>query len=183
MYKISRHITVADWISLTAALLGFAALLLIVLGYAALAALAMVIAAIADYLDGRIARRLGGSHDWGKQVDSLCDVVAFAVAPAFLAWSIIASGAASYSLGLAVTLGFMFPAMVIVAGILRLARYNISTIRGLYVGMPITMNGIIFPVVWLATFGLSIEISAVIMAATCVASSVLMVSNFIIRKR
>lgn len=181
--RIGQHITTADVISLANALLGFAAVLMIVMGFLDIAVFAMFIAAVADYFDGRIARSTGTNKEWGKEIDSLCDIVAFGVAPAFLAWTVITLGLASFSITLALVAGFAFPAMLIVAGILRLTRYNISTMQGLYVGMPITLNGVIFPVLWIATGGLSTDIMAVVMATACLVSAVLMVSNFIIRKR
>ncbi len=182
-FSIARHITFADMISLTSALLGFASIFMIVLGRVHTAALAIVASAILDYLDGRIARKHGGNKDWGRQMDSLCDIVAFGVAPAFLAWPVIAAGFAQMNMNIAIAVGFAFPSLIIIAGILRLARYNISTHNNIYVGMPITMNGLIFPVVWAVTLGMAVDLRAVIMAITCVLSAVLMVSDFLIRKR
>ena len=45
----------------------------------------IVVAAIFDSLDGRAARALGvGGGDFGKEVDSLCDMSSFGVAPAIM---------------------------------------------------------------------------------------------------
>ena len=51
------------------------------------AAKAIGFAVLFDGLDGRIARMTGTSSDFGKELDSLADVIAFGVAPAMLAWS------------------------------------------------------------------------------------------------
>lgn len=182
-FSIFRRVTGADYLSLSAALLGFASILLVILNYELLAVVALVLAAIADYVDGRMARSLGGGHEWGKNVDSLCDVAAFGIAPAFLSWFIIINGLMDFSLTLALVAGFVFPALLIVGGILRLARYNVSTMHRLYVGMPITMNGVIFPIVWAATLWLTAELRAIAIMLTCVVSFALMVNDFIIRKR
>jgi CDP-diacylglycerol--serine O-phosphatidyltransferase len=182
-FSIFRRITGADYLSLSAALLGFASILLIILDHELLAVVALVLAAISDYVDGRMARSLGGGHEWGKNIDSLCDVAAFGVAPAFLSWFIIFNGLLDFNQTIALVAGFVFPALLIAGGILRLARYNISTMHRLYVGMPITMNGIIFPIAWAATLWLSAELRAAVLILTCLVSFILMVNDFIIRKR
>ena len=51
------------------------------------AAKAIGFAVMFDGLDGRIARMTGTSSDFGRELDSLADVVTFGVAPALLAWT------------------------------------------------------------------------------------------------
>ena len=51
------------------------------------AAKAIGFAVLFDGLDGRIARMTGTSSDFGKELDSLADVITFGVAPALLAWT------------------------------------------------------------------------------------------------
>src|SRR5690348_10373528 len=51
------------------------------------AAKAIGFAVLFDGLDGRIARMTGTSSDFGRELDSLADVVTFGVAPALLAWT------------------------------------------------------------------------------------------------
>lgn len=82
-------------------------------------AVAMIaVAALLDGLDGRIARLMGGPSEFGGQLDSLVDAIAFGVAPIVLIylWSLADAG----GLGWATTLVF--------AGccVLRLARFNIA---------------------------------------------------------
>ena len=49
------------------------------------AAILIILAVVADSLDGRAARLLGvGGSDFGKELDSLCDLGSFGVAPAIL---------------------------------------------------------------------------------------------------
>ena len=50
------------------------------------AAKAIGFALLFDGLDGRIARMTGTSSDFGRELDSLADVITFGVAPALLAW-------------------------------------------------------------------------------------------------
>ena len=49
------------------------------------ATLLIIIAMMLDSLDGRLARMLGVAGDFGKELDSLADIVTFGVAPAMLA--------------------------------------------------------------------------------------------------
>ena len=46
----------------------------------------ILIALVADGLDGRAARFFGTSSEIGKEMDSLCDLVSFGVAPGILAY-------------------------------------------------------------------------------------------------
>src|SRR5215472_1748228 len=50
------------------------------------AALAIGVAVVADGLDGRIARMTNTTSDFGREFDSLADVITFGVAPAVLAF-------------------------------------------------------------------------------------------------
>jgi CDP-diacylglycerol--serine O-phosphatidyltransferase len=96
---------------------GFFALLLTVEGRFTDAALAIFVAMIMDLLDGRVARLMKATSQFGVEFDSLADVVSFCVAPAFMLYT-LALGA----LGRAAWLGaFLF----VICGALRLARFNV----------------------------------------------------------
>jgi CDP-diacylglycerol--serine O-phosphatidyltransferase len=77
---------------------------------------AIILAAILDALDGRMARMLKASSEFGAQLDSLADIVSFGVAPAMVLyfWTLQEAG----GIGWAVSLFF------IVCCALRLARFN-----------------------------------------------------------
>jgi CDP-diacylglycerol---serine O-phosphatidyltransferase len=81
-----------------------------------LAVIAIIVAAIFDALDGRVARRLGVTSQFGAELDSLSDFLCFGVAPALVLY--LASLKDGGSLGWVVTL--MFP----ICSALRLARFN-----------------------------------------------------------
>ena len=49
-----------------------------------LAVIFLIIAALLDMLDGRIARLIKGTSEFGKELDSLTDFVSFGIAPAFI---------------------------------------------------------------------------------------------------
>src|SRR5207244_12021209 len=98
---------------------GFFALLLTVEGRYADAALAIFVAMIMDLLDGRVARLMKATSQFGVEFDSLADVVSFCVAPAFLVYSF-----ALNQLGRPAWFGaFLF----VICGALRLARFNVHT--------------------------------------------------------
>jgi phosphatidylglycerophosphate synthase len=63
--------------------LGIAAIMLVFHGNPELAALMVIFAMLLDGVDGRIARALDAQTDFGKELDSLSDVISFGVAPAF----------------------------------------------------------------------------------------------------
>lgn len=114
----------------------FAGIVAVLLSFAQYWALALAMvygAALFDSLDGRIARRLNVASEFGRQLDSLADLVSFGVAPATIAFLLIFihSGWSGY------IVAAVFP----VCGALRLARFNISLVKGYYVGLPITVAG------------------------------------------
>ncbi|MDQ3316523.1 MAG: CDP-alcohol phosphatidyltransferase family protein, partial [Actinomycetota bacterium] len=72
---------------------GFLAVVLIASGDFLYAAAFVLVAAILDLLDGAIARKSCGEDvrlsEFGKNLDSLADVVSFGVAPAFAAYATV----------------------------------------------------------------------------------------------
>lgn len=99
------------------------------------AALFVVAAMIADGLDGRVARYFKVSSEFGKELDSLCDLVSFGVAPALMAYIFLLQ-----DFGI---LGGMIAAAFATCGALRLARFNVntSTVKGYFMGLPIPAAG------------------------------------------
>jgi CDP-diacylglycerol--serine O-phosphatidyltransferase len=98
---------------------GFLALLLTVQGRYRDAAIAIFVAMVMDLLDGRVARLMKATSQFGVEYDSLADVVSFGVAPAFLMYSF-----ALAHLGRpAWFAAFLFA----ICGALRLARFNVFT--------------------------------------------------------
>jgi CDP-diacylglycerol--serine O-phosphatidyltransferase len=95
----------------------------------------IVAAMIADGLDGRVARYFGVSGDFGKELDSLCDLVSFGVAPGFLAYVLVLN-----ELGFA---GMAIAALFATCGALRLARFNVNVgvVKGYFMGLPIPAAG------------------------------------------
>ena len=95
------------------------------------AAIFIILAVLADSMDGRAARLLGVSGDFGKELDSICDVCSFGVAPAIMIYE--------YGLTELDLAGKIIAALFTVGGAMRLARFNVNTgtVHGYFQGMPI----------------------------------------------
>jgi CDP-diacylglycerol--serine O-phosphatidyltransferase len=107
-----------------------------------LAVIFILFAAILDALDGRIARLIKGTSEFGKELDSLTDFVSFGIAPAFILyfWELNNYG----KLGWAITLIYS------VCCVLRLARFNLTKIsseqewkNNYFEGIPSPAGGIL----------------------------------------
>lgn len=87
---------------------------------------------IADMLDGRVARLSKSTSSFGGQLDSLCDVISFGVAPAFLMLKVVEVQIRIIQAGNPMLAGFLgksifFAAVVYVfCAIVRLARFNVE---------------------------------------------------------
>lgn len=99
------------------------------------AAIFIIVAMIADGLDGRVARYFNASSEFGKELDSLCDLVSFGVAPAFLAYSFSLHELSYY--------GMIAAVIFATCGAWRLARFNVNTtvVKGYFMGLPIPAGG------------------------------------------
>lgn len=103
--------------------------------YVEYAAILVIIGMVLDGLDGRMARLLNAQSEFGKQLDSLSDLVTFGVAPALIIYA-----AALRELGV---LGIVSIGLFPICGALRLARFNVhsSGNAGYFIGLPITAAG------------------------------------------
>lgn len=96
----------------------------------------MGIGALADFLDGLSARILKAYSDLGKELDSLCDVVTFGVAPALTLFFLMQD--------IAVDKWLCWTTLLIpVCAAFRLARFNIDTRQtSTFIGLPVPANAI-----------------------------------------
>jgi len=114
------------------------------------AAMAIGFAIVFDGLDGRVARMTNTTSEFGRELDSLADVITFGVAPAILAWlwGFHALAMANEDLHKKLLqLGAITTFLFLAAGACRLARFNIQTNpqpsnpgrpgKKYFVGMPI----------------------------------------------
>ncbi|MHC4322827.1 MAG: CDP-alcohol phosphatidyltransferase family protein [Planctomycetota bacterium] len=97
--------------------------------YFAMSGYMILVAMIADMLDGRLARRVQGTSSFGGQLDSLCDIISFGVAPAFLMLNVLEHGIASIGLADESFLQrfiWLSAAAYISCAAIRLARFNVE---------------------------------------------------------
>ena len=90
-------------------------------------------ALVFDSVDGTVAKLTKSVSEFGKQLDSLCDLVSFGAAPAVLIYTAYLH---EYSLG--GKTGAVFAVLYVICAALRLARYNVyqSEMREYFVGLP-----------------------------------------------
>ena len=120
--KIQDFIAFSDMISLLNMSSGFISIINSINHNFELAAIFMIIAIIFDSSDGWVARKINrqDSLGFGKNIDSLSDVVSFGVAPAvFIYTSINTTSPLLQAIVIIISL------FIVICGVLRLTRYNI----------------------------------------------------------
>lgn len=96
------------------------------------AAIAIFIAALADGLDGKVARLTGTCSRFGVEFDSLADLLSFGIAPALLIYI--------WALGPYQRVGWLAAFLFVICGALRLARFNVQVYTSenkYFTGLPI----------------------------------------------
>ncbi len=129
------------------------------------AAQAIGAAVVLDGLDGRIARMTNTTSDFGREMDSLADVVSFGMAPAVLAfaWGVqfLDPTIGAKALGRIFDAGYFIAFLFLLCGACRLARFNVQKNpvpknpgrpdRKYFVGLPIpAAAAMVGAVVWAA---------------------------------
>jgi len=126
-----------DFFTFANGLLGLCAIWHAAIG-SGLAWVFIVAAIVLDWLDGKVARLLAGrdlSNDLGKELDSLADLVSFGAAPALLVLfqvSKLSNANEPLFWATSIACGAYF-----VAGMVRLALFNLQSEKGVYTGLPI----------------------------------------------
>ncbi len=128
-----RTFLIPSCITVVGTFCGFLAIVSALQGHFEYATKCIALAFIIDGLDGRVARRLNATSAFGREFDSLSDVIAFGVAPAVLV----------YCWGfrtLADELGVLVSFFYVICGAARLARFNIMAtdeVKLSFTGLPI----------------------------------------------
>ena len=108
-------------LTLAGVCLGISSIKFSIDGNFSLAVTLILFAAILDALDGRIARLIKGTSEFGKELDSLTDFVSFGIAPVFILyfWELNNYG----------KLGWAIALIYSVCCVIRLARFNLTKIE------------------------------------------------------
>lgn len=149
------------------------------------AVLCVVVSGICDAFDGMVARskknRTEDEKAFGIQIDSLCDAVAFGVAPALLCYHMGMNG----PLGIAILCAYSLCAVI------RLAFFNViegkrqQTEGGCnktYRGLPVTTASIILPLVYLTHIFLPGRIFRILLHLVMAVTAYLFVLDFSVKK-
>lgn len=155
--NIHRNLSLADLFTLLNASLGLSAAMLAMRGDVETALRLVLVAGVADGMDGLVARRRNSSA-FGENLDSLADAVTFCVVPALLISESLVGEA----------VGIVF----LLAGLLRLARFNVSGMEeDFFEGLPSTGAGLMLVVF------LMVGVPAGVVPVAAVVLSLLMLST------
>lgn len=170
--NIIDFIRLADIISIGNILSGLASIFSSINGNFKIASVFLFLAVIFDYYDGKTARKTNTENDFGKQIDSLCDITSFIIAPVIFA----------YSIGLQDPIHMIIYSIYTATGVLRLARYNITGTleNGKYFeGLPVPASIILPPLYFIFIyFGITLNLWIILYLI----HAILMVSTIKIRK-
>lgn len=175
------YTVVMTYISL---LVSMGGMMLSVNGCYKLAVTCLALSGLCDMFDGKIARtkkdRTDEEKKFGIQIDSLCDMICFGVAPAILC----------YQMGMKGIPGITILMFYVLAGLIRLAYFNVveekrqeetDENRKYYQGLPITTAAIVFPLVMLIAPTLPADFM-IILHTTVLLIGLLFITNFKLRK-
>lgn len=117
---------------------GFLSILASFQGHYTIAAWYIVVGAVFDSFDGKLARALGSTSEFGIQFDSLADIITFCAAPSVFVYRVWSS-----DLGLVV--GGFFAFFPLMLGSIRLAKFNLEATgaqKSRFIGMPTPMGAL-----------------------------------------
>ncbi|MDO5409196.1 MAG: CDP-alcohol phosphatidyltransferase family protein [Lachnospiraceae bacterium] len=153
-------------------------------GHFKLAVACLALSGLCDMFDGKIARskknRTEAEKRFGIQIDSLCDVICFGVAPALLC----------YQMGMRGFTGIAILMFYVLAGLIRLAYFNVTEEerqeetdenRKYYQGLPITSMAIALPIVMMLSPILKREF-LLALHVVMLAVGILFITNFKLHK-
>jgi CDP-diacylglycerol--serine O-phosphatidyltransferase len=175
---VTNYFTVANFFTVSNLVFGFMAIVFL---YKTnnerhiCSAVFILLAAICDFFDGYVARKRNECSEFGKEFDSLADVLSFGLAPA----------AIFVSKHIAVFTSFLLisGAFYLISAALRLARFNvIDTADGTIKGLPTTVAGTVLSLKFISDYLLSREVTLLEDGIIIIVLSLLMLGNFTLRK-
>ena len=140
------------------------------------ATLFIAIGLLFDFLDGRVARQLHATSHFGREYDSISDMVTFGVAGPLLVYKLCLTGT---GLG-----GMLLTSAYMICGAFRLARYNVlNSRRGAHklLGLPINASCVTLMVVSFAAKWVFKSLTVFLTSTALVFFAFLMISkvNFV----
>lgn len=170
--NMKSFIAISDIVSLLNMASGFLAIIFSINQELNIAAILMIIAIMFDSADGWVARKVNRQDElgFGKNIDSLSDIVSFGVAPAIFLYSCI-----NTTPGIFQIIVVLVSLLIVVCGVLRLTRYNV--IAGKidtqdFIGFPIPGISLI-----MASFYLSGLFNPYVALILAIIVSLIMISN------
>ena len=135
-------------------------------------------AMVFDILDGTVARLTRSVSEFGKQLDSLCDLVSFGVAPAVLIYTAFLQEGQDID-GVMSRVGSVMAIIYVICGALRLARYNVyqSEVRDYFTGLPIPAAGAVISSFVLFTHYYELRVAFWVLGPLTLTLAYLMVST------
>ena len=170
----SKILNIANFFTILNLLCGLIAIVFFSNGLVNFGCLFIIFASFFDFLDGYFARKLNISSDFGKQADSLSDMISFGVAPAILLFDItrgILKNNLDYTNEIHIVLTSSFVFIYSVAALIRLSLFNNQSTH---------FNGIPSPVAALTVILLpfvEFEINLIIISCYVFILSFLMIMN------
>jgi len=134
--KIKQHLP--SIFTLINLFLGFLAIINTMAGDYVIACYIILTAGAFDSVDGKLARLIGISTNFGKEIDSLADMVSFCLAPSILVYSLYTQNMPGIS-------GELIASAPLIMGAIRLARFNTDTTSenpAYFTGLPTPMNAL-----------------------------------------
>jgi len=126
----------ANFITVLSLICGFASIIFSIEGHFTFASWAIILSVIFDGLDGQVARKNPVPSEFGKELDSLVDVVSFGIAPSMLGYIFVYRTFYFWA-----TLALF---IYLFCSVMRLAKYNITPKEKLadyFYGLPTTVSG------------------------------------------
>ncbi len=146
------------------------------------AAVALFVAMGLDGMDGRVARMTSTETDFGKEFDSLADMVSFGLAPSVITyqWGVARLSEYGQAWG---RVGWLAAFLYSVAAAFRLARFNTASAardKRFFQGLPSpSAAALVAAMVWLSTVYDIVGLTALAGGITVTAAAgLLMMSNF-----
>lgn len=126
----------ANFVTISSLVCGFSSIIFCIEGHFTFASWAIILSVLLDGLDGQLARKNPVPSEFGKELDSLVDVVSFGIAPSMLGYIFIYR-----DFYFSATLALFY---YLFCSVMRLAKYNITPKEKLvnyFYGLPTTVGG------------------------------------------